>query len=145
MTIPENRLSPHRLFAAPLVIGAMLLAAGCAGDEPSPGTGDGEADTETAEENGTDDAEDDEAEQGSTDGAMTLAEVQENDSADSCWAVIDQTVYDLTDWIDEHPGGSARIEELCGTDATEQFTQQHGGQEQPEDQLTEFEVGPLED
>ena len=37
------------------------------------------------------------------------------------------------------------IEALCGTDATEDFEGQHGGEERPEEQLAEFEIGELED
>ncbi|TLP98125.1 cytochrome b5 domain-containing protein [Nesterenkonia salmonea] len=74
-----------------------------------------------------------------------MAEVEDNDAPDSCWAVMDGAVYDLTAWIDEHPGGGARIEQLCGTDASEAFDAQHGGQENPEEQLSEFEIGVLSD
>jgi cytochrome b involved in lipid metabolism len=38
----------------------------------------------------------------------------------SCWMVIHDKVYDVTDFIEPHPGGHI-IEEGCGTDATELF------------------------
>ncbi|MGJ9407444.1 cytochrome b5 domain-containing protein, partial [Nesterenkonia aurantiaca] len=57
-----------------------------------------------------------EGEQDSSDEALTMDQVEENDSPESCWAVMDGTVYDLTDWIEDHPGGADRIEGLCGTD-----------------------------
>lgn len=142
MTDPQNHANLRRLVTAPLMIGALLLAAGCADEETSPTTDPEEADSGTVEENG---AEDDAAEQGQSEAEIAFTEVQENDSPDSCWAAIDDTVYDLTDWIDQHPGGAGRIEQLCGTDATEQFTQQHGGDAGPEGELAEFEIGALED
>ncbi|WP_223881227.1 cytochrome b5-like heme/steroid binding domain-containing protein [Nesterenkonia ebinurensis] len=142
MRVLQHHLSLCRMLTVPLLGGALLLAAGCADDETSPDTDPVEADTATAEENG---AEDEAAGQDLSDQEIAFTEVQENDSTDSCWAVVDQTVYDLTEWIDQHPGGAERIEQLCGTDATEQFTQQHGGDEGPEAQLEEFEIGALED
>jgi cytochrome b involved in lipid metabolism len=87
----------------------------------------------------------DEPQQTSDVDTFTMAEVEDNDSTDSCWAVMDGVVYDLTAWIDEHPGGGARIEQLCGTDASAAFDAQHGGQENPEEQLSEFEIGVLSD
>ncbi|MBO0596306.1 cytochrome b5 domain-containing protein [Nesterenkonia sp. E16_7] len=74
-----------------------------------------------------------------------MEEVEQNDSPDSCWAVMSGTVYDLTDWIDQHPGGADRIEGLCGTDAAAAFEGQHGDQDGPEGQLAEFEIGTLAD
>lgn len=79
------------------------------------------------------------------DAELTMAAVEENDSADSCWVAIDGTVYDLTDWAPEHPGGADRIEGLCGTDGTEAFSGQHDGQSAPMEALARFEVGPLTD
>ena len=74
---------------------------------------------------------------------ITMARVEENDTADSCWTAIDGLVYDVTDWVDQHPGGPDRIEQLCGTDGTENFTDQHSGAPQPESQLAEFQIGQL--
>jgi len=54
-------------------------------------------------------------------------------------------VYDLTDWIEAHSGGAEHVEGLCGTDAAAAFESQRDGQEVPEDQLAEFEIGSLED
>ena len=77
-----------------------------------------------------------------TDG-HTLAEVAEHNAEASCWAAIDGGVYDLTAWIQQHPGGSQRILDLCGTDATTAFARQHDGQERPETQLASMRIGDL--
>ncbi len=76
---------------------------------------------------------------------LTMAAVQENASPASCWAAVDGSVYDLTDWIDRHPGGAARIEGICGTDATADFANQHEGEARPQDELADYLLGPLQD
>lgn len=50
----------------------------------------------------------------------TLEEVAEHNSKTSCWMVIRDVVYDVTDYINSHPGGSF-ILDGCGTDATALF------------------------
>ncbi len=73
----------------------------------------------------------------------TMAQVQAAGTPQKCWAVIRGSVYDLTGWISRHPGGPERIEQLCGTDGTEAFEFQHGGQGKPEAQLATFKIGTL--
>jgi hypothetical protein len=73
----------------------------------------------------------------------TMDDVAAHDSEASCWAAIDGNVYDLTEWIGQHPGGSQRILPLCGTDATAAFSAQHGGQARPASELATFFLGPL--
>jgi cytochrome b involved in lipid metabolism len=76
---------------------------------------------------------------------MMLTEdvVAQNDSEDSCWSIIDGQVYDLTDWISQHPGGASRIISLCGSDGTSQFQGKHGGQPAPESTLERYLLGPV--
>lgn len=79
-----------------------------------------------------------------TDGdTYTLADVETHDSASDCWAAVDDGVYDLTDWISQHPGGQSAITNLCGTDATDQFAQQHGSNEEAQQALSEQRIGAL--
>lgn len=77
-------------------------------------------------------------------GSYSMAEVAEHNSASSCWAVVNGTVYDLTDWIGQHPGGEEVIRRLCGTDASAAFEAQHGGQSRPETELARFRIGTLQ-
>lgn len=74
---------------------------------------------------------------------LTMADVQAHATPADCWAVVSGTVYDLTSWIAQHPGGEAVIEALCGTDATAAFTAQHQGQGKPTDTLAGFEIDVL--
>lgn len=94
-------------------------------------TNEGETTTpEPAGDSGASEESGSAANQGSSDAAgedvFTVVQVGEHDDTSSCWASIDGIVYDLTEWISQHPGGSARIERLCGTDATDAFAAQHG-------------------
>jgi cytochrome b involved in lipid metabolism len=72
-----------------------------------------------------------------------LAQVRANNSAKSCWAVVDDYVYDLTKWINSHPGGPGAIVSLCGTDATAAFKSQHQNQAKPAVRLDSYKLGPL--
>ena len=73
----------------------------------------------------------------------TMAQVKGNNTAKSCWAVIDGFVYNLTSWINSHPGGSSAIVSLCGTDATSTFKSQHANQGKPAAKLDSFRLGAL--
>ena len=74
---------------------------------------------------------------------FTLAQVSERNSAAECWVVIDGGVYDLTQWIRSHPGGSGAILNLCGKDGSASFTSQHGGQARPSSTLDGYYLAPL--
>jgi hypothetical protein len=73
----------------------------------------------------------------------TMAQVKANNSAKSCWTVVDDYVYDLTKWINSHPGGPGVIVSLCGTDATTSFKAQHQNQAKPAVRLDSYKLGPL--
>ena len=72
-----------------------------------------------------------------------MSEVSSHKSEKSCWTTIRGSVYDLTPWISQHPGGAEAIIPLCGTDGTKAFTEQHGGQGKPEQELQTFLIGKL--
>lgn len=40
----------------------------------------------------------------------TLEEVAKHDNEDDCWMVINGKVYDVTDYIDDHPGGDVILD-----------------------------------
>ena len=74
---------------------------------------------------------------------FTLADVATHNSASSCYAAVSGSVYDLTSWISEHPGGTRAILGMCGRDATSAFIAQHGGQARPASELAAFQIGTL--
>lgn len=36
---------------------------------------------------------------------LSAQEVEKHNNRQSCWVIIEDQVYDVTDFIDEHPGG----------------------------------------
>jgi hypothetical protein len=48
-------------------------------------------------------------------------EIARHASVDDLWVIIDDKVYDLTDYVDEHPGGTEAIAKNAGKDATVGF------------------------
>jgi cytochrome b involved in lipid metabolism len=73
----------------------------------------------------------------------TMTQVRVNNNAQSCWTVVDDYVYNLTSWINSHPGGSGAILFLCGTDGTSAFKSQHANQSKPAIRLDGYKLGPL--
>lgn len=60
-----------------------------------------------------------------TDKTFSRDEVAKNNTDESLWFVIDSKVYDVTDFIDAHPGGEYVLKQVAGTDATEAFYNLH--------------------
>jgi cytochrome b involved in lipid metabolism len=73
-----------------------------------------------------------------------MEQVRVNRTKSKCWTVIDDNVYDLTRWIEPHPGGDGAILSLCGTDGTSAFMSQHGSRVSPNQQLERYLLGPLD-
>jgi cytochrome b involved in lipid metabolism len=74
-----------------------------------------------------------------------LAEVKKNNNDKNCWTIVDENVYNLTSWINSHPGGSNAILSLCGVDGTSAFKAQHTGRAGPIGQLDSYKIGKLKD
>lgn len=53
----------------------------------------------------------------------TLKEVAAHCTIDSCWMIIFDRVYDLTEFIEYHPGGYEIMIEYAGADATNAFNE----------------------
>lgn len=51
----------------------------------------------------------------------TMEEVKAHNTKDSCWLVMEGNVYDVTKFLDDHPGGANLILDETGKDATEAF------------------------
>jgi delta8-fatty-acid desaturase len=55
----------------------------------------------------------------------TMKEVAEKNTREELWVSIDGRVYDVTKFVDRHPGGPLVIEDLAGKDCTDAFMNYH--------------------
>jgi cytochrome b involved in lipid metabolism len=76
-----------------------------------------------------------------TNATYSLEEVSTHKTTASCWTVIDGSVYDLTTWINRHPGGPQAIVGLCGIDGSAAYKQQHGTARKPLAALILLKIG----
>lgn len=67
--------------------------------------------------------------------------VDRNNDHDGFWMVIDNIVYDLTDFIGLHPGGRTVLLNYCGLDATQGFMKVHHGHSEIEAMRDMYEIG----
>lgn len=56
---------------------------------------------------------------------FTLEEVAKHNKKDDIWIAVKGVVLDLTNWVDEHPGGPQALYSHMGRDATEEFEMLH--------------------
>jgi choline dehydrogenase len=73
---------------------------------------------------------------------FTREEVARHATADDCWIVIGDRVYDVSAWLQRHPGRPAPILALAGMDATAQFRHFHS-KEVFAQYAGEFEIGEV--
>lgn len=73
----------------------------------------------------------------------TKADVASRNTTSNCWTIIGNKVYDLTQWVSRHPGGSSAIASLCGIDGTSRFRNQHGSSGRPSSELDRYYIGDL--
>ncbi|MDB5190027.1 MAG: conserved rane protein of unknown function [Parcubacteria group bacterium] len=76
-------------------------------------------------------------------GMYTQAQVATHNTSNSCWAIINGNVYDLTKWIPQHPGGEGPILSLCGKDGTSMFEAQHSNNGRANAELATLKIGTL--
>lgn len=73
--------------------------------------------------------------------SYTMAEVSAHSTESDCWLVVNDSVYDVTGFVDQHPGGK-EILKGCGKDATALFESkpEHQGPE-AQDMLPTLKIG----
>ena len=55
----------------------------------------------------------------------SIEEVAFHNNENDAWIIINNDVYDITDFLDEHPGGKMILMSVLGEDATELFEELH--------------------
>lgn len=73
----------------------------------------------------------------------TKAQVRQHKTATDCWTWIGRNVYNLTTWVNRHPGGSYVIQALCGKSGTVMFNSRHGYDPTAKAMLATFKIGRL--
>jgi len=48
-------------------------------------------------------------------------DIEKHNTEESCWIVVDNRVYDVTCFLDQHPGGREILLGVAGQDASEEF------------------------
>ncbi|KAK4113998.1 cytochrome b5 [Canariomyces notabilis] len=56
---------------------------------------------------------------------FTKAEVAQHKDENGMYIIIDDGVYDIANFLDEHPGGAKILKRMAGKDATKQFWKYH--------------------
>mmetsp|Transcript_8487 Transcript_8487/g.19525 ORF Transcript_8487/g.19525 Transcript_8487/m.19525 type:complete len:413 (+) Transcript_8487:41-1279(+) len=56
---------------------------------------------------------------------LTMAEVKKHNKRDDCWMVLDKGVYNVTPYMDYHPGGVDELMRAAGDDGTGLFNEIH--------------------
>merc|ERR1712157_100828 len=57
--------------------------------------------------------------------SVTQEEIAKHSSETDCWCIVGDEVYDVTNFLSEHPGGQKAIMLFAGKDATEEFDMLH--------------------
>ncbi|EGB12545.1 hypothetical protein AURANDRAFT_18914, partial [Aureococcus anophagefferens] len=53
-------------------------------------------------------------------------ELGEHRSAKNCWVAINSSVFDVTAFLAQHPGGASALQQYCGKDGSSAFGALHG-------------------
>jgi len=74
-----------------------------------------------------------------------IEDVEKHTSADDCWMIHENNVYDVTDFMETHPGGSDMLLSHAGSDVTDVLTDEdvHKHSECAYNLLKEYHIGKL--
>jgi len=72
----------------------------------------------------------------------TKAQVQEHNNKSSVWVLIHNDIYDVTPFLNEHPGGEEVLIEQAGKEASEAF-EDVGHSSDAREMMGKFKIGTL--
>jgi cytochrome b involved in lipid metabolism len=75
---------------------------------------------------------------------LSAAEIATHNSRSDCWSIVRDNVYNLTSYVQKHPGGASVIANICGKDGSGAFTNQHNSQSKPNNVLSGFLLGAVD-
>lgn len=73
---------------------------------------------------------------------LTLDEVKKHKDEKSVWIIIHNDVYDVTKFLEEHPGGADSLLEVAGKDGTQAF-EDVGHSDDARELLKKYKIGTL--
>ncbi|XP_076323493.1 cytochrome b5-like isoform X2 [Tachypleus tridentatus] len=73
---------------------------------------------------------------------LTLEEIAKHNDKNSTWVLIHYNIYDVTKFIEEHPGGEEILLEQAGKDASEAF-EDVGHSTDARELMKQFKIGEL--
>ncbi|TYH55444.1 hypothetical protein ES332_D09G235500v1 [Gossypium tomentosum] len=74
---------------------------------------------------------------------FTLAQVSEHKTPKDCWLIINGKVYDVTKFLEDHPGGDEVLLSATGKDATDDF-EDVGHSDSARDMMDQYYVGEID-
>ncbi|KAG8383026.1 hypothetical protein BUALT_Bualt05G0141400 [Buddleja alternifolia] len=74
----------------------------------------------------------------------SMEEASQHNTTDDCWVVIDGKVYDVSSYLDEHPGGDDVFLRTTGKDATDEF-EDAGHSKSARELMEKFCIGELDE
>ncbi|XP_076946118.1 cytochrome b5-like [Bidens hawaiensis] len=80
---------------------------------------------------------------GSESRILSLDEVSKHDNKNDCWLIISGKVYNITPFLDDHPGGDEVLVLATKKDATEDF-EDVGHSQNARDMLKDYYVGDID-
>ncbi|KAA0049155.1 cytochrome b5-like [Benincasa hispida] len=80
---------------------------------------------------------------GSGEKVFTLKEVAEHNNHKDCWLIISGKVYDVTKFLEDHPGGDDVLLSATGKDATDDF-EDVGHSDNAREMMDQYYVGEID-
>lgn len=74
-------------------------------------------------------------------GSYTWEEVARHNTAESAWVIVRGRVYDVTGFLDKHPGGREMLLLAAGRECTDLFAMYHALSDKPERYLASYDIG----
>ncbi|XP_027153072.1 cytochrome b5 [Coffea eugenioides] len=74
----------------------------------------------------------------------TMQEAAQHNTSEDCWVVIDGKVYDVSSYLNEHPGGDDVLIAATGKDATDEF-EDAGHSKSARELMEKFCIGELDE
>ncbi len=78
-----------------------------------------------------------------TPSTYTLSDVAQHAAPSDCWTVVEGVVYNLTPFVQKHPGGVRDISKICGVDGASVFSRKHGDDGKANTMLDSLSIGTL--